>query len=58
MDLRLNNGKYVTVTKIIKKTNIKDLTVGKIKQAYHEEEKVKYDILDGKASSKKFCEFI
>ena len=37
---------------------MKDLTLGQVETAYHEEEKAKYDILDGKRSSKKFCEFI
>ena len=55
---KIRNGKYTKVTKVNKTIHMKDLTLGQVETAYHEEEKAKYDILDGKRSSKKFCEFI
>ena len=55
---KIKHGKYTKVTKVNKTYKADDLTIGLVESVYHEEERVKYDILDGKRSSKKFCEFI
>mmetsp|Transcript_7044 Transcript_7044/g.7980 ORF Transcript_7044/g.7980 Transcript_7044/m.7980 type:complete len:115 (-) Transcript_7044:78-422(-) len=51
-------GKYTSSTKTIKASDADHLTLGYLKGIYEESRSMKYDILDGKKSSKVFCEKI